>query len=120
MTSPATAPRRASRKPLRFVTWLARLAAGNGLLQVRLQHSETRQEIDRYFILPVPSDFGTAFKLERWDEATDDMPAHIGAVYFCHLPGPDYPGSCECKGWLKHGHCKHIESLQKLIEDDKL
>jgi hypothetical protein len=114
--------KRSRRKPDRHICWLARLAAGKGILQVRLKHSDTREEVDRYFIAPLPAaDFGgPAFLLERWDEATAGKPAGISDTYHVHLPGEGEPGSCDCKGHTRYGHCKHLAGLVKLSVDGRL
>ncbi len=119
----ATAPvkTRARKKPERYVSWLTRLATGAGILQIKLKHSETRIETDRYFVKPIDHDFGgPAFVLERWDDATDDHPAQVGAVYHTRLPGGGEPGYCDCKGHEKFGYCKHRDAIQKLVDDGKL
>jgi hypothetical protein len=38
----------------------------------------------------------------------------LGAVYHVRVGKPE-DRSCECMGFLAHGHCKHIEGLEALV-----
>ena len=38
----------------------------------------------------------------------------IGTVYHVRA-GAAEDSSCECLGWLRHGHCKHVLGLRALI-----
>jgi hypothetical protein len=40
------------------------------------------------------------------------------AAYHVNLNGQQ--SSCECKGFLHHGHCKHVEGLTVLVQAGKL
>jgi hypothetical protein len=68
-----------------------------------------------YLLACLPSDFGEGFRLSKlMDEG--DGPAPIGEVYDVLL-NDRYHGwhySCECLGFLRHGHCKHGDSLTEL------
>jgi hypothetical protein len=71
-----------------------------------------------YWLYVQPSDFGEAFRLEKLIP-TEDGPAERGEVY--HVCFEDqHNQACECKGYLRHGHCKHIDSLKALREAGKL
>jgi hypothetical protein len=70
-----------------------------------------------YTILPIPSDFGVAFRLikselvrqpEGFYELKDT------ARYDVLLNGEQ--STCECKGFLKHHRCKHVEGLTVLLQ----
>ena len=63
----------------------------------------------RYFLWPIPSDFGTAFRLEKFED---------GEVYTVNLDGER--SSCDCLGHLPWGHCKHAEGLAVLKAAGKL
>jgi hypothetical protein len=54
-----------------------------------------------YWFQRIHSDWGEAFELEKWED---------GETYHINLN----PVSCDCKGFLKWHHCKHIESLEAL------
>ncbi len=66
-------------------------------------------ETTDYRITEVPSDFGRGFTLDK-------LAGDTGAVedtYTVHL---GQPTECECKGFQRWQHCKHVESLIALTE----
>ena len=64
------------------------------------------KESFRYWCRFLASDFGRAVELQKWDDAAE--------AYHVLLSG-DGRHSCECKGFLHHGHCKHVEGLAALL-----
>jgi hypothetical protein len=40
--------------------------------------------------------------------------------YHVNLGDAENPPSCECKGFLRHGHCRHIEGLTALTNASRL
>jgi hypothetical protein len=66
---------------------------------------------------PVPSDFGTAFRLLKWESVPLDpgvWELQVTARYnVCLDPEGD---RCDCLGHARHGHCKHASGLRKLRE----
>jgi hypothetical protein len=58
-----------------------------------------------YNLARLPSAFGTAFRLVK----------HLGRCerYDVLLDGSR--SSCECRGFLRHGHCKHQAGMQALV-----
>jgi hypothetical protein len=103
------------------MAWLARRARGQGILRIKLKHSETREETDLYFVHPLATDFGgLAFRLERYDLPGQGHDAGVHVAYDVHLAQQGTPGSCECKGFLRHHHCKHIDALQALAASGRL
>jgi hypothetical protein len=71
-----------------------------------------------YLVLPLPSDFGRSFLLEK----TDGQDA---TQYHVCLNGEH--STCECEGFLRHGiacnggtGCKHIGGLNALVAEGKL
>jgi hypothetical protein len=64
-----------------------------------------------YWLAPVPSDFGRAFRLEKPGFEGDE-------VYDVLL---DAKGdSCTCKGHTYSGYCKHVDGLRALSDAGKL
>jgi hypothetical protein len=61
------------------------------------------KEEDSYLLEPFAADFGRAFRLVKED----------GEAYHVNLNGRQ--SSCECKGFLRWHHCKHVEGLQALV-----
>lgn len=62
-----------------------------------------------YLITEIPADFGRGFTMEK---LTD------GTVYHVNLDGER--STCECKGFLRHRHCKHANGLAALIAAGRL
>jgi hypothetical protein len=60
-------------------------------------------------VTELPADFGGGFAVEK---ITD------GTTYHVNLDGER--GTCECKGFLHHAHCKHVEGLAALIAAGRL
>jgi hypothetical protein len=69
------------------------------------------REEANYCVRPLPSDFGQAFEVEK-------IFVPDGNTYHIRLDGEG--GSCECKGFLRWGHCRHVEGLQALRDAGKL
>ena len=95
---------RTNKPTCRSLHWLARLEDGNGIVEMRLTF-EKRTEIHRYFITRLTSDYGTAFRLEK---IGDDASVEGGEVYSVCIDGTR--STCECKGYLRWGHCKHVDA----------
>ena len=58
-----------------------------------------------YFLSTVPADFGTGFKLEKIGG---------GETYHVNLAADPKEHSCECKGFSRWNHCKHVDGLAAL------
>lgn len=68
-----------------------------------------------YAIRPIPADFGVAFRLikgELVEEPDNTLRLRDAGQYDVCLNGPQ--STCECKGFLHHGHCKHVDGLTTL------
>ena len=61
-----------------------------------------------YYFRRVPADFGQGFLVTKPD----------GTVYHVNVAGKK--STCECKGFLRWGHCKHVEVLEALTAAGKL
>jgi DNA polymerase III alpha subunit len=68
-----------------------------------------------YYVFPLKSDFGRAFKLVKF--ACDVEPDGASEYDVC-LDGRRT--HCDCKGHARHGHCKHAESLAVLVAQGSL
>ncbi len=83
----------------------------NGVLRLTDGGKETLFFVDR-----LASEVGgAAFRLTKFEQhqrGEDD------AVYNVLLDGER--SSCECKGHLRHGHCRHVEALTALKAAGKL
>jgi hypothetical protein len=101
--------RRPAGKPERFACWAARLACGAGLLRLR----EAGAEAAHYFVSTLPADYGRGFQVEKLGPD-----GRVVETYHVNLNGRQ--SLCECKGWLRWQHCKHLEALTALIDHGKL
>ena len=57
-----------------------------------------------YWVEHLPSDFGRAMRFRKFNSDEN---------YDVLLDGGNY--SCECMGFLHHGHCKHVETARLMI-----
>jgi hypothetical protein len=112
-TATLSAARTRRSKTPRSIRLLARLGDGSGLFQVT-----EGKTIDRYFFRPAASDWGRAFVVEKWQDATDAQPAGVVATYDVCLD--DEGGRCDCRGNERHGHCRHVSGLATLVEEGML
>ncbi len=82
---------------------------GDGLGIVRITVGKRH---DDYLLTPIPSDFGRGFTVEKVGLTVNDPPYHV------NVDGDKR--SCECKGFLHHGHCEHADGLAALIAAGRL
>jgi hypothetical protein len=59
-----------------------------------------------YKVLPLPIDPSIGTKAVRFCKQGGD-----GEVYDLHLDA--FGWNCQCRGFLRHGHCKHVSTVQK-------
>jgi hypothetical protein len=105
-----TTKARSRRKPERRIRLLKPIKDGIGALQIVID-----AEPHNYLILPLSSDFGAAFRLIKQELLPVDpgvWELHDTARYDVCLNGPQ--SSCECKGFLHRGQCKHVDGLTTL------
>ena len=102
----ASRQRKPRAKPARSIRLAVPLNAEgkNGLASITVG-----KKTDEYFLTRIAADWGTAFQLEK-----------LGAdeVYHVNLNGA--ADTCDRKGHLRHGHCKHSEGLRALARAGKL
>jgi hypothetical protein len=106
----STTKARSRSKPERRIRLIKRIQDGMGAVQITIGG-----EPHNYLILSLASDFGAAFRLIKQEL----MPVEPGmwelkdtARYNVNLNGQQ--STCECLGFCKHGHCKHVEGLTVL------
>jgi hypothetical protein len=105
----STKPRQRRPKPVRTCKLVT--TAGVHVLTLNVG-----TETDRYFLEELPSDDGRGFSLTRL--ATEKEPESVTSHVNLY-PASGHHG-CECKGFLRHGHCKHVESLVALDKAGRL
>jgi len=105
----ATKSRNRKQVPARSIGLVARDGEFN-LLEI---FDGKRPDPDYYFAKAIPSDWGTAFQLEKQDAVG------LAEVYKVCLAGRD--SVCDCKGFCFHQKpCKHILGLQALVAAGRL
>ena len=94
--------------PGRYITLYARPEAGAwGYLTITVGGDQWG-----YYVREVPTQFGVAaYLLEKADPGTDAE----GERYAVHFYA-DGSATCECRGFLRWGHCKHTDGLAALRE----
>jgi SWIM zinc finger len=111
MNATATAPARQRKprtKPQRFVRLMVSPAVdGTGVVRLTVA-----KKADDYFLTLLPADFGRGFKVEKIGLDCRE------SAYAVNIDADKR--SCECKGFLRHGHCKHADGLAALIAAGKL
>jgi hypothetical protein len=104
-TQPVSRQRKPRTKPQRFIRLCVKPCDGApGVVRISVGSKS-----NDYFLTPVAADFGKGFLLEK-----------IGAEESYHVNLNDERSSCECKGFLAHGHCKHRDGLAALAAAGRL
>ena len=111
MNATTTTPTR-QRKPRPKPERRIRLITTPTALQPGIVRIRVAAEATDYFLFTLAADFGRGFRLEKiGTEGNDDH-------YHVNIDGDTK--TCECKGHLRHGHCKHGDGLAALIAAGKL
>jgi hypothetical protein len=105
-----TKPRK-SVKPQRSVQ-LSRPVHGRYAVLIMLGRQQTG-----YYLEPLPADFGLAFRFEKFSTCRIEGEPD-GYDVLLNQPGGGQ--SCECKGFLRWGHCKHIDTILDLVRQGRL
>ncbi len=68
-------------------------------------------DVFNYHLSRLPCPWGEAFRWTKLGRTPEGEPDHYDVVM------DERNGhTCECKGYLRHGHCKHIDALRALRE----
>ena len=97
-------------KPERRIRLIKPIRDGMGALQITIGG-----EPHNYLIFTLQSDFGAAFRLIKQELVPQEegfFELEDVARYNVCLNGPQ--STCECVGFCRHGHCKHVEGLMVL------
>ena len=73
-----------------------------------------RTELTTYAVVELVTPLGRAFRLEKLTAAPDTEP------YDVLIAGTGGHDSCDCRGFLRHGHCKHHSSIQALVANGQV
>lgn len=82
---------------------------------LRITEGKNVLHIDEYFLSFAGSGFGAALHFEKFHSTRKNWKRE---TYSVNLDGEE--SLCECRGFERHHHCKHIEVLIALIEAGKL
>jgi hypothetical protein len=103
-------------KPERRIRLIKPIQDGMGAVQICIGG-----EPHNYLILPLTSDFGLAFRLVKQElvpQTEGYYELKDTARYNVNLDGQQ--STCECLGFCKHGHCKHVSGLTVLRQRNLL
>jgi hypothetical protein len=89
-----------------LLSWDSR--TGKGTLMITDKGRE-----DRYVVERLPADCGEGYLMLKTSEPDCD-------VYAISLDRRDGFHSCECLGWLRHSHCRHVGALLALGTTGKI
>ena len=83
----------------------------DGLYAVALADPSGRSGETLYWLRRIGSDFGDGFELTKF---TPSVRGDGDEQYHVHLSNEGH--TCECKGFLRWGRCKHVDALVCLRE----
>jgi hypothetical protein len=110
VSSPSTQPRKARNKGQRFASLRRECETPDTLLVIRTVAPRGKVTTDVYTLREIGTDAadGRAFSLTK----------PCGETYCCEVTPAGH--TCDCKGSLSSGHCKHGESLSALLSNGLL
>jgi hypothetical protein len=82
---------------------------GTTALTIRQQQGTQAVQVDVYYLEPIPSQLGGRGLILHKHDCTS---------YCVRLDGKD--SECDCKGFTRFHHCKHVEALTALQAAGKL
>ena len=75
---------------------------------------DTKRNACEYAVVEMETPWaGRGFILAKIDQGTDDETTG----YECFVASDRLASTCECRGFLRHGHCKHLAALNVAIEN---
>jgi hypothetical protein len=106
----STRQRKPRAKPARSIRLVIPPAGGTGVIRITVAQQSTDYSV-REFRSEVG---GRAFELAKLGLTAD------GEVYHVRLTGDPRQDSCDCKGFVRHSHCKHRDGLAALTAAGRL
>jgi hypothetical protein len=102
-----TEPQTPSRSPKRFIRLIQTPDQGG----VAVFSVSAGKSTSFYTLREIPCEIGgRGFAVHRLG---------LGTLYHVRIGRPE-ECSCECLGWLAHGHCRHVLGLLALVREGKL
>jgi hypothetical protein len=108
----ATSTGKAKAKKERTISALGRLRSGGVLVMIE-ERGPRSLHADHYLVTAIPADFGRAFLWEKFN-GDDSEP------YAVNVGDGSNSASCECRGYLHHGHCRHVDGSRQLMAEGSL
>jgi hypothetical protein len=102
-------PKTKQRQPKVRRCRLATTHAGSVALTIRQQEGKQAPQTDVYYLEPIVSEMGGRGLILHKHDCTS---------YCVRLDGKD--SECDCKGFTRYSHCKHVEALAALQAAGKL
>jgi hypothetical protein len=91
----------------RIVNWLMPpRGRKHGVLKLGKVYPRKGEVSEAYYAELLEADYGIGVRITKLVPTGDTYAVNIHPVTGEH--------SCECKGWLGHGHCHHVEGLLAL------
>jgi hypothetical protein len=114
---PLVKPARRARKPYTppATTWTLHVRPGEGDSFGVLQIVHGKDD-DTYYLFVLRSDFGLCYRLDKLGEVPPGGDDH----YCVCLDAQDGHHTCECRGFLRWGRCKHVKALAGCHRDGLL
>lgn len=86
--------------------------------EARLVRITEGKDVAHYFLSCPPADFGFCVRFDKWDteqaQVIESHDANIGEGT------RENPPTCDCKGFLHHGHCRHLSCALTLLEEKRI
>lgn len=116
MTTTTKQARKSTRKPEPRHLNISKPVNGNYALSLTIGEGEKAKRFC-YFLEPIAADFGLAFRFVKF---TNEVEEGEPAEYAVNIDLQHGHHSCECKGFMRWNHCKHVESLLALVNAGKI
>lgn len=90
-------------------------------VMVDIEKGKGIYDTSTYYASMVPADYGVGIKFEKiWDGRDFVLDDDEDKIRFVNIDDETGDNTCECKGFLRWGKCRHIQASLKLIESGLL
>lgn len=115
MTSTTKQAPKSRKQPERHLR-ISKPVNGNYALAMTIGEGEKAKRFC-YFLEPIAADFGLGFRFEKFIQ---DQVEGEPSEYAVNIDLQHGHHSCECRGFQRWHHCKHVEALVSLIRCGKI